>query len=121
MAAVATVRQLTAATLVLLASGLDAGLASAGTATAAFEVKAQVAGDTQHCRGAGEPVSLACGPPLAPTVLQTRPTLPGLTLVDGWITYGQRAEAYDSVYAASLTTRVIRYEQWEYIETLVSW
>jgi len=47
--------------------------------------------------------------------------MPGMTLVDGWITYGERTEAYDSVYAASLTTRVIRYQQWEYIETLVSW
>ena len=66
-------------------------------------------------------LTLTCGSPRTPTVLQPRPELTGITLADGWLTYGSRTEVSDSVYAASLTTRVIRYREWEYIETLVSW
>jgi hypothetical protein len=96
--------------------------AVAGTASASFEVHAQlVFNGGSQCRIAAQPVSLSCGSPQAPTILQPRPEHTGVTLEDGWITYGNRTEVYDSVYAASLTTRVIRYEQWEYIETLVSW
>lgn len=117
----ALARRATAAALILLAFGPEVKDAAAGTAGATFQVTAQLASGSSACRGVGNPVSLACGSPVAPTLLQTRPELHGMTLVDGWITYGERTEAYDSVYAASLTTRVIRYEQWEYIETLVSW
>lgn len=116
-------RHVMLAALVALGFGPEVQEATAGTAVARFQVTARVADPNggSGCRGAGNPVTLACGSPATPTVLQTRPDLPGMTLVDGWITYGERTEAYDSVYAASLTTRVIRYEQWEYIETLVSW
>ena len=78
-------------------------------------------GGIPACRGAGDTMTLACGSPGAPIVLQPRPDIAGFTLADGWLTYGNRTEVSDAVYAASLTTRVIRYEQWEYIETLVSW
>ena len=114
-------RRLLAAALVILALGPETREAAAGSATASFQVTARLAAGNSGCRGAGDPVTLACGSPQTPTILQTRPELTGTTVLDGWITYGNRSEAYDSVYAASLTTRVIRYQQWEYIETLVSW
>lgn len=115
-------RPVLAAALLVLAIAPDVQEAAAGTAVASFRVTARVVpASIDGCRGAGNPVTLTCGSPVAPTILQTRPDMPGTSLFDGWITYGERAEAYDSVYAASLTTRVIRYEQWEYIETLVSW
>lgn len=114
-------RHAAAAALILLGLGPEVTDAAAGTAVATFQVTAQLTNGSSGCRGAGNPVTITCGSPVAPTILQPRPELPGTTLFDGWITYGERAEAYDSVYAASLTTRVIRYEQWEYVETLVSW
>jgi hypothetical protein len=99
--------------------------AEAGTASAVIRVTAQLVIPGQaaipQCRGTGNPVTLACGSPATPTVLQPRPDTGGFTLADGWLTYGNRSEVWDSVYAASLTTRVIRYREWEYIETLVSW
>ena len=113
-------RYVLAAAVAILALGLDAQDAAAGTAVATFEVRAQL-GANNGCRAGSEHLILSCGVPSAPNVLQPRPESSSLTLTDGWITYGTRIEAYDSVYAASLTTRVIRYEQWEYIETLVSW
>ena len=109
-----------AATLIVQALGPAMQQAAAGTASAALEVRAQ-RNATSGCRAGGEHLILSCGSPKAPNVLQPRPEAGGLTLADGWITYGNRIEAYDSVYAASLTTRLVRYEQWEYIETLVSW
>lgn len=109
-----------AAGLIVQALGLAMQPAAAGTASAALEVRAQPS-VASGCRAGSEHLILSCGSPSAPNVLQPRPESSGLTLADGWITYGNRVEAYDSVYAASLTTRVIRYEQWEYIETLVSW
>lgn len=109
-----------AAAVAILAFGPDAHHAVAGTAAATFEIRAQLV-TNNGCRAGSDHLILSCGSPSAPNVLQPRPESSGLTLADGWITYGNRVEAYDSVYAASLTTRVIRYEQWEYIETLVSW
>ena len=114
-------RQVIAAALVLLALGPEVHEAAAGTATASFQVTARLVTGSAGCRGTGEPVTLACGSLPTPTFLQPRPDLTGISLEDGWLTYGNRTEAFDSVYAASLTTRVIRYEQWEYVETLVSW
>jgi hypothetical protein len=115
-------RRALAAALLLLALGPEVQQAAAGTVSATFQVKATLVDrSSDGCRGAGDPVTLTCGPPRAPTVLQPRPELTGITLADGWLTYGSRTEVSDSVYAASLTTRVIRYREWEYIETLVSW
>lgn len=115
-------RSAAAAAVILLGVAPQVNDAAAGTATAIFQVTATlVDASSQACRGAGDPVTLACGSPRTPTVLQPRPDTGGFTLADGWLTYGNRTEAYDSVYAASLTTRVIRYREWEYIETLVSW
>jgi hypothetical protein len=118
-------RYVIAAALTVQAFGPEVREAAAGTAVASFQVTARLAPDTAGgCRAAGDPVTLACIAPGASrtlTVLQSRPDLSGMAPVDGWLTYGHRTEVYDSVYAASLTTRVIRYEQWEYIETLVSW
>lgn len=114
-------RPLAAAVLVALGLGPGVEDVAAGTAVAPFEVRAQLVFRADGCAGFGDPVTLACGSPSTPVVLQPRPALTGLMLEDGWITYGRSTEVYDSVYAASLTTRVIRYEQWEYIETLVSW
>ena len=114
-----TARRVFAAALAVQVLGLGVQ-ATAGTASAAFEVRAQVASEATGCRATATPVSLACGAPQTPTVLRPRPDMVG-TLADGWLTYGNRTEAFDSVYAASLTTRLIRYRDWEYIETLVSW
>lgn len=111
---------------VLAAAALALGVftsqdrAVAGTAVAPFEVRAQLVSSVPPCRVTVNPVSLACGLPDAPTILRPRPDMIG-TLADGWLTYGYRNDAFDSVYAASLTTRLIRYRDWEYIETLVSW
>lgn len=113
-------RHVLAAAVAILALGPDAHDAVAGTAATTFEVRASLVTDN-GCRAGSDHLVLSCGSPSAPNVLQPRPESSGLTLADGWLTYGNRTEAYDSVYAASLTTRVIRYREWEYIETLVSW
>ena len=92
-------RQIVAAALVVQGFGPAMQQAAAGTASAAFEVRAQVS-SVSACRASGVPVSLACGSPQAPVILQARPDHTGLMLEDGWITYGTSTEVYDSVYAA---------------------
>ena len=114
-------RILIAAFLVLQAFGPEMQEAVAGTASAVFRVTAHLVGATPQCRGNGEPLSLACGSPRTPTYLETRPDLQGSFAQDGWLAEENRTQAYGSVYAASLTTRLVRYQQWEYVETLVSW
>lgn len=122
-------RLLTAGGLVLTA--LSPGLqdASAGSVSVQFEVRAHLVSATApgtaspQCRGAGDPLTLACASPASasPTYLQPRPTLGGASLLDGWLTPDTHTNAYGSLYAASLTTRLVRYQDWEYVETLVSW
>lgn len=124
MTATLTARTLLPAIVAVAAATTWLPFAQAGSASAAFVVTARLASpaDASNCAGSGEPLALTCSPtPAAPVSLQPRGDMFTSYIPDGWVALPERNVGYGSVYAASLTTRVIRYEDWEYVETLVSW
>jgi hypothetical protein len=95
---------------------------NAGTASQSFLVKATVKQPSRGpCRGTGEPLSVECGGPGGVTVLQPSSSQTLMGNLDAWLVPASGATTYGGVYAASLSTRVVHVEGWEYVETTISW
>lgn len=94
--------------------------AEAGSLSIPFQVTVQLKPSTE-CSGSGDPLSVQCSSSSGHVTTVVGST-PGAPDSGAWLTPpALQAQTYGAIYAASLNTRLVRYDQWEYLETTVSW
>lgn len=92
----------------------------AGSVSVPIEVSVRLNPATE-CFGTGDPLSVRCATSGGEVTMAVGTGSAGEAT--GWTLTPvmKEAETYGGVYAASLSTRLVRHDRWEYLETTVSW